>query len=61
MIGEVRVPAGAGSFSLHHIQMAVGPIQPRIQWITGVPSVGVERPGREAEDLPPFNAEIKHA
>jgi hypothetical protein len=34
----VRVPAGAGNFSLHHCE---GSIQPPIQWVQGAPSWGV--------------------
>jgi hypothetical protein len=33
--------------------------QPRIQWVPGDLSLGVKRPGREADHSPPSNAEIK--
>jgi hypothetical protein len=31
---------------------ALGPTQPPIQWVTGALSLGVKRPGREADHLP---------
>jgi hypothetical protein len=40
---------------------ALGPIQPPIQWVSGAVSMGVKRPGREAEHLPPSSAEVKNA
>jgi len=40
---------------------ALGPTQPPIQWVTGVLSLGVKRPGREANHSPPSSAEIKNA
>jgi hypothetical protein len=38
---------------------ALGPTQPPIQWIPGAFSLGVKRPGREADHSPPSSAEIK--
>jgi hypothetical protein len=38
---------------------AVGPIQPPIQWVPGVLSSGVKRPGREAHHSPPTSSEVK--
>jgi len=38
---------------------AMGPTQPPIQWVTATPSLGLKRPGREADRSPPSNAEIK--
>jgi hypothetical protein len=35
--------------------------QPPIQWVTGVPSLGVKRPGREADHSPPSSAKVKNA
>jgi hypothetical protein len=32
--------------------MALGPIQPHIQWVTGALSLGIKQPGREA--IPPL-------
>jgi hypothetical protein len=58
----VRVPAGAGNFSLHRRCVsipALGPNQPPIQWVPGALSLGVKQPGCEAENSPPSNAEVK--
>jgi hypothetical protein len=38
---------------------AQGPTQPAIQWVPGALSLGVKRPGREADHLPPSHAEVK--
>jgi hypothetical protein len=38
---------------------ALGPTQPPIQWVPGVPSLGLKRPGREADHSPPSSAEVK--
>jgi hypothetical protein len=38
---------------------ALGPTQPFIQWVTGTLSLGVERPGREADHSPLSSAEVK--
>jgi hypothetical protein len=35
--------------------------QPPIQWVPGALSLGVKRPGREAEHSPPSSAEVKNA
>jgi hypothetical protein len=40
---------------------ALEPTQPPIQWVPGAPSLGVKRPGRDIDHLPPSNAEIKNA
>jgi hypothetical protein len=46
----VRFPAGVGNFSLHHrVQNGSGPTQPPIQGVPGALSLGVKRPGREAD------------
>jgi hypothetical protein len=39
---------------------ALGPIQPPIQWISWVLSLGKKRPGRKADQSPPSNAEVKN-
>jgi hypothetical protein len=41
--------------------MALVSTQPPIQWVPGAISVGVQRPGREADHSPPSNAEVKNA
>jgi hypothetical protein len=38
---------------------ALGPTQPPIQWVPGALSLGVKRPGREADHSPPPSAEVK--
>jgi hypothetical protein len=38
---------------------ALGPSQPPIQWVQGPLSVGVKRPGREADHSSPSSAEVK--
>jgi hypothetical protein len=40
---------------------ALGPTQPPIQWVSGILSLGVKRPGREADHSPPSSAEVKNA
>jgi hypothetical protein len=40
---------------------ALGPTQPHIQWVIGALSLGVKRPGREADHSPPSTAEVKNA
>jgi hypothetical protein len=39
--------------------MALGPTQPPIQWVRGAPSLGVKRPGREADHSLPSSSEVK--
>jgi hypothetical protein len=38
---------------------ALGPTQPPIQCVPGALSLGVKRPGREADHSPPSSAEVK--
>jgi hypothetical protein len=38
---------------------ALGPTQPPSQWVPGALSLGVKRPGREADHSPPSSAEVK--
>jgi hypothetical protein len=57
--GSIR---GLGIFLLTTAsRMALGPTQPPIQWVPGALSLGVKRPGREADHLPPSSAEVKNA
>jgi hypothetical protein len=53
----VRVPVGSGVFSTSS-RPAPGSTQPPTQWIPGALSLGVKRPGREA-DHSRINAEVK--
>jgi hypothetical protein len=38
---------------------ALGPIQPPTQWVPGTLSLGVKRPGCEADHSPPSSSEMK--
>jgi hypothetical protein len=40
---------------------ALGPTQPPIKWVPGALSLGVKRPGREADHSLPSSAEVKNA
>jgi hypothetical protein len=40
--------------------MALGPTQPPIQWVPGALSLGVKRPGHEADHSPLSSAEVKN-
>jgi hypothetical protein len=56
----VRFPTGAGNFSLHHrFQNGSGAHPASIKWVPGVLSLGVKRPGREADHSPPSSTEAK--
>jgi hypothetical protein len=50
----VRVPVGSRIFST-----SSRPVLGSIQWVPGALSLGVKRPGREADHLPPASAEVK--
>jgi len=41
--------------------MALGPTPPPIQWVTEALSLGVKRPGSEADHSPPSSAKVKNA
>jgi hypothetical protein len=58
---RVRFPAGGGEFFLFTTasRTALGPTQPPIQWVSGALSLGVKRPGREADHSPPSSIEVK--
>jgi hypothetical protein len=34
-------------------------MQPSVQWVPGALSLGVKRPGREADHSPPSSAQVK--
>jgi hypothetical protein len=59
---RVRFPAGGGNFSLHHrvqngsvVHSASYPVVPEAL------SLGVKRPGHEADHSPPSGAEVKNS
>jgi hypothetical protein len=57
---RVRFPAGAGKFSLHHrVQNGSGAHPASYPMGTRGFSLGVKRPGREADHSPPSSAEVK--
>jgi hypothetical protein len=57
---RVRLPAGAESFSLHHlVQKGSGAHPASYPMYTGALSLGVKRPGREADHSPPSSIEVK--
>jgi hypothetical protein len=50
----------AGNFSLNHrVQNTSGAHSASIQWVPGALSLGVKRPGSEADYSPPSSAEVK--
>jgi len=52
--------ASKNHLSLHYrVQKGLRPTQPPIQWVAGTLSLGVKRPGREADHSPPSSAEFK--
>jgi hypothetical protein len=56
----VRFPARAGNFSLRHsVQVGSGAQSASFQWVPGALTLGVKRPGREADHSPPFSVEVK--
>jgi hypothetical protein len=58
----VQFPAGAGNFSLlHRVQNGSGARLPPIQWVPKALSLGVKRPGREADHSLPSSAEVQNA
>jgi hypothetical protein len=51
---------GLGTFLLTTAsRTALGPTQPPVQWVPGALSLGIKRPGREADHSPPSSAEVK--
>jgi len=59
MIG-VRIPVGLGIFLFDTVSRpALEPIQPPIEWVSGVLSLGVNRPDREADNSPTTSAKVK--
>jgi hypothetical protein len=50
---------GLGLFLFTASRTALGPTQPRIQWVPEALSLGVKRPECEADHSPPSSAEVK--
>jgi amino acid transporter len=48
-----------GIFLFTASRMDLGPTQPPIKWVPWGLSLGVKRPGREADHSPPSSAEVK--
>jgi hypothetical protein len=59
--GRGSNPRALGIFLDTTFKAALGSTQPPIQWIPVAPSLGVKRPGREADHSPPSSAEVKNA
>jgi hypothetical protein len=55
----VRIPAGVGIFLDTVSRPSLGSTQPPIQWVRGCLSLGVKRPGHEADHSPPSSAEVR--
>jgi hypothetical protein len=61
MVSRVRFPAGDGNFSLHHrVQNGSGAHPASYTMVLGDLSLGVKRPGREANHSPPSSVEVKN-
>jgi hypothetical protein len=57
---RVRFPTGSGNFSLHHlVQNGSGAHPASYSMGTRGSSLGVKRPGREADHSPPSSAEVE--
>jgi hypothetical protein len=57
---RVRFSAGRRNFIFTTAsRTALVPTQPPIQWLLGALSLGIKRPGREADHSPPSSAEVK--
>jgi hypothetical protein len=53
--------AGAGNFSLHHrLENGSGAHSASFTMIPGALSLGIKRPGREADHSPPTSVEVKN-
>jgi hypothetical protein len=56
---RVRLPVGAGIFLFTTAsRTALGPTQPTIQWVPGALTLGVKRPGSEADHSPSSSAGV---
>jgi hypothetical protein len=59
----VEFPAGAEIFIFATLVfiLALGPTQAHMQLVPGVLTLGVKRPGREADHSPPSSADVKNS
>jgi hypothetical protein len=57
----VRYAVGAGNFALHHRVQNGSGAHPAYPPGTGALSLGIKRPGHEADQSHPFSAQIKNA
>jgi hypothetical protein len=58
--GQSSSPSGVKNFLFSKLsRLALGSIQPPIQWVLGALSPGVKRQGREADHSPPTSAKVK--
>jgi hypothetical protein len=59
---EVRFSTALGNFLFDTVSTAVlGPTQLPIHWVLKALSLGVKKPGRDADHSPPSSAEVKNA
>jgi len=58
-IAGIEFPVGVGTYLFAKSRPGLGPTQSPIQWVQGVLSLEVKRPGRKADDSPPSSAEVK--
>jgi hypothetical protein len=60
-VNVIRFPAGYGIFSLRHrIQTALETTQTATELVPGALSLGLKRPGREADHFSPSSAEVRN-
>jgi hypothetical protein len=52
-------PGRGKNFPFTSSRPVLGPTQPLIQWVMGVPFSGVKQPRREADHSPPTTLEVK--
>jgi hypothetical protein len=59
--GSIPSRDNDGNFSVTASRPTLGPTQPPTQWVLGDLTLGVKRPGREADHSPPTSFEVKNA
>jgi hypothetical protein len=59
---DAAILGGTGNFSLYHqVQNGSGAHSASYPMVPGALSLGIKRPGREADHSRPYNAEVKNA